>query len=259
MDGIADTLADRQRPDALRLRIMLSILNCAYRTTQAPTRQQRQRLAACLGMTEVKVRKWFERKRTQDVLAMHAAGAAGCSMPRMGTAEGCTYSGGDDIRVVTAATPPYQILGACESWQRFCGFGLSELVGKTLSIVQGPLTDEDTVLALMDAVERHDPIKATLINYTKNGIPFRHTVDISPLPADAGFLCVSREVTTLIDQGVLRRAAPSPSLSLASSSAASPIDQTVPIVEPVPASQTVQLREQACATSSASATHHGDC
>jgi len=241
MDGNADNVAEGQRPDLLRLRIMLRVLNCAFGTTQTPTREQRQRLAACLGMSEVKVRKWFERKRMEEVLAMHSAG---CSKPRVQATEkyiDLQSVAGDDMRVITAATPPYQILGACETWQRFCGFRLSELVGKTLSIVQGPQTDMDTIVALMDAVERHDPITATLINYTKNGIPFRHTVDISPLPGGAGFLCVSSDVVTLLDQGVMRRAMSSPSLSLDTSSAASPLADSS---EHLPDAQVFQLPEQ---------------
>ena len=78
---------------------------------------------------------------------------------------------------------------ASGDWLDFCGFHTSEIVGQTLKIIQGPETDADTIVALMDAVARVDSINVRLTNYTRHGsacpqrraLEQRHARATSPL------------------------------------------------------------------------------
>ena len=62
-----------------------------------------------------------------------------------------------------------QVMWASGDWLDFCGFQTAEIVGQTLKIIQGPETDADTIVALMDAVARVDSINVRLTNYTRHG------------------------------------------------------------------------------------------
>lgn len=73
----------------------------------------------------------------------------------------------------------YSVLWASEDWLNFCGF--TDIVGKSLKMLQGPETDADTADAIKFAAMRHEPITATLINYTKSHIPFQHTIHVEVL------------------------------------------------------------------------------
>ena len=73
-----------------------------------------------------------------------------------------------------------------EEWLNFCGFSRSEIVGETLKILQGEATDRDTTEAITLPALQRESITATLVNYTKRGWPFLHTVHVEPLVGAAG-------------------------------------------------------------------------
>jgi len=90
------------------------------------------------------------------------------------------------METFTSLYAPYEVLWSSADWLSFCGFTDSEVAGQTLKIIQGPDTDPDVLVALMDAVARLDTIHLTLVNYTKHGIPFTHTIDVEPLADSTG-------------------------------------------------------------------------
>ena len=86
----------------------------------------------------------------------------------------------------------------------FCGFQDSEVVGRTLQLLEGPKTDRDTVLALADAVDRLDTIDLTLTHHTRSGLPFTHTLQVEPLINTLGepvlYRVVSSNVQVILEQ-----------------------------------------------------------
>ena len=58
--------------------------------------------------------------------------------------------------------------------------------GQTLKVIQGPATDLAALTNIMESVRRREAITTTLLNYTKHGIPFVHTISIEPLTNSLG-------------------------------------------------------------------------
>lgn len=114
---------------------------------------------------------------------------------------------GMNMEVYMTLYPPFEMLWASDDWLDFCGWREPGIVGKvssgppdhalpspihsltpspssdglhaylppprrraqSLKVIQGPNTDGDAILALMDAVARLDSVRLTLTNYTRSG------------------------------------------------------------------------------------------
>lgn len=86
----------------------------------------------------------------------------------------------DGMVVMTQSQPPYSILWASEGWHSVCGYSSAEIVGRDLSLIQGPATDRGQVGLLMEAIRTRQPIEGlSLINYDKLNRAFRHTVSVA--------------------------------------------------------------------------------
>lgn len=117
-------------------------------------------------------------------------------------------SGGhaENMAVVCSATPPYAVVWASESWLRLCGFdSLNDILGRSLSCIQGPSTDSAALNKIIQAVKASRPCGMRLINYHRVGlVPFIHTVSVTPLHSTEGavtlFRATSTEVTWLCEQ-----------------------------------------------------------
>ncbi len=74
-----------------------------------------------------------------------------------------------------------KILHVNKHWVDLCGYDITEIDGKTCSILQGPLTDktqmEDTKVKMREGVAT----KMSVINYKKNGTTFYNNVIIAPV------------------------------------------------------------------------------
>ncbi|HYR58251.1 MAG TPA: PAS domain-containing protein [Chthoniobacteraceae bacterium] len=82
------------------------------------------------------------------------------------------------------------------AFSKLCGFSLDELRGKNLGpLLQGRLTDPAAAQRMHDAVHAARPCSETMINYRKDGSPYRVTIDITPiLKRDGSLRCfVARE------------------------------------------------------------------
>lgn len=93
---------------------------------------------------------------------------------------------GGIVQVITEVEPPYRVLSVSSGWQRLCGYSRDEVLGKPLSIMQGPRTEKDAIGALMRAVRAQMPASVRLTNYTKEGAPFVHQLSCEPLRDPAG-------------------------------------------------------------------------
>ena len=77
-----------------------------------------------------------------------------------------------------------------------CGYSLEELKGKSLGpILQGEKTDQATAARMRQAVHDYQPCREQLINYRKDGSPYRVDIEITPILDDAGapLFMVARE------------------------------------------------------------------
>lgn len=77
-----------------------------------------------------------------------------------------------------------------------CGYSLEELRGrKPGHVLQGPATDPAAVARVRDALRARRACRETLVNYHKDGTPYRADVRIAPFLGDAGELLwfVARE------------------------------------------------------------------
>lgn len=103
-------------------------------------------------------------------------------------------------RPALIARPDGKIVWCNMAWCTLCAFnGPEDAIGRDLRCIQGPGTDKVELMRLMDAIRSHaSAISATLINYDRHGMPFRHTVDVVPLADPQGevslFRATSRDV-----------------------------------------------------------------
>ena len=77
-----------------------------------------------------------------------------------------------EARVITANQPGNPIVHVNGAWTKLCGFTQEESEGKSLSILQGPGTDGETVGKLMEDINQGHPSSMTVTNYNKEGNSF---------------------------------------------------------------------------------------
>jgi len=80
------------------------------------------------------------------------------------------------------------VISASAAWFLLCRFQEHEVIGRTLTCIQGPGTDRVVLKKLMEEVQKEQPVKVTLVNYTKDRQPFRHTVQVTPVWNAEGIL-----------------------------------------------------------------------
>lgn len=107
------------------------------------------------------------------------------------------------VQVITAGEEPFQIVWASEAWLRLCEYTPPQVLGHTLEIVQGPLTDRACVASLMDAIRRGEPITVSMINHTRTGKPFSHTLRVEPLRDSRGHVQCFQATSSAIDESVV--------------------------------------------------------
>jgi PAS domain S-box-containing protein len=89
------------------------------------------------------------------------------------------------------------------------GYSRDELIGASLSLLDGPNTDSGELDRIRDAMAAFQPVHAELINYTRNGHPYWVEVDMVPVAAESSgprhFVSVERDITEhKRDQDALR-------------------------------------------------------
>jgi len=91
----------------------------------------------------------------------------------------------DSLVVVTSCASPYPVLWASDAWLRMCDFSADELTGRSLRCIQGVGTDRQQLARLSEAAEAGVAVDdVSLINYTKQGRPFRHVLSMQPVFAN---------------------------------------------------------------------------
>ncbi|HYN53316.1 MAG TPA: PAS domain-containing protein, partial [Methylotenera sp.] len=108
-----------------------------------------------------------------------------------------------DIVLITEAepfsAPGPKILFVNDAFEQRTGFTREEAIGQTPRILQGPKTQRSELDRIHRALEKWQPVRAELINYTKSGEEFWVELDIVPVADENGlythWIAVEREIT----------------------------------------------------------------
>lgn len=89
-------------------------------------------------------------------------------------------------------TDPHQpdnpIVFANRAFQELCGYGADELLGRNCRFLQGEDTDPAEVARVRDAIAARRDVVVEIVNYHRDGTPFRNELYISPVYAPDGEL-----------------------------------------------------------------------
>lgn len=86
-----------------------------------------------------------------------------------------------------------------DAFERRTGFTRGEVLGRTPRILQGPRTDRSELERMKAALMAFQPVRAEVINYTKDGQEYWVELDIIPIANEAGrfthFVAIKRDIT----------------------------------------------------------------
>ncbi|MFN3615062.1 MAG: PAS domain-containing protein, partial [Rubrimonas sp.] len=109
----------------------------------------------------------------------------------------------NDVIVVTAAGPldaggPPMVF-VNDAFERLTGWTATEAIGRRPSLLQGPQTQRAELDRIRAALERGEPVRASLINHARDGAPYWVELDIAPIHDDRGrqthWVAVERDIT----------------------------------------------------------------
>lgn len=84
--------------------------------------------------------------------------------------------------------PDNPIVACNDAFVALTGYSREEVVGRNCRFLRGDLTEPEQTLMLREAVKEVRPVMVELMNYRKDGTPFRNAVMIAPLFDDDGEL-----------------------------------------------------------------------
>ncbi len=82
--------------------------------------------------------------------------------------------------------PDYPIVAVNPAFCELTGYAEEEIKGRNCRFLSGPGTDRNAQAILRTAVQDGRPVLIELINYRKDGTPFRNAVMIAPVLAPGG-------------------------------------------------------------------------
>ena len=112
----------------------------------------------------------------------------------------------NDVILITEAEPfdepGPKILFVNDAFERLTGYSKEEAIGKTPRMLQGPKSDRKVLGEVREAMERWEPVRKELINYTKDGREFWLEMDIVPVADETGWythwVAIERDITQRI-------------------------------------------------------------
>ena len=109
----------------------------------------------------------------------------------------------NDVIIITDAEPfdgaARKILYVNHAFEKVTGYSKAEAIGRTPKMLHGKNTDRDTRVRIADKLRLCQPVRETVLNYTKSGEQFWSEIDITPVLDAAGklthWMSVQRDVT----------------------------------------------------------------
>jgi PAS domain S-box-containing protein len=102
------------------------------------------------------------------------------------------FTAAEKTRMPMIITDPHQpdnpIVFANRAFQDLCGYGADELLGRNCRFLQGARTDPAEVARVRDAIAARRDVVVEIVNYHRDGTPFRNELYISPVYAPDGQL-----------------------------------------------------------------------
>lgn len=83
--------------------------------------------------------------------------------------------------ILTSSEHPFRIVYTNAAWSNLCGWESHEAAGATCALLQGRATDRDRTDELCDSASETGYGAAELINYKRDGTPFRNRVALIPV------------------------------------------------------------------------------
>jgi PAS domain S-box-containing protein len=86
--------------------------------------------------------------------------------------------------ISTVVTDPHAddnpIVAVNAAFERLTGYAAREIVGRNCRFLAGPQSEQDGTAMLRDAIREARPVLVELLNYKRDGTPFRNAVMIAP-------------------------------------------------------------------------------
>jgi len=109
----------------------------------------------------------------------------------------------NDVIIVTRARPTSgdgpEIVYVNQAFTDLTGYSAEEVLGRTPRLLQGPGTNKDTTARIRTALERGEPVRTEILNYTKAGTEYWIDLNIVPLRNAEGelthFAAIERDLT----------------------------------------------------------------
>lgn len=80
------------------------------------------------------------------------------------------------------------IIACNDAFMRLTGYAREEIVGRNCRFLSGPDTEPALTEVLRSAIRKRHPAMVEILNYKKDGTPFRNAVMVAPIFDDAGEL-----------------------------------------------------------------------
>lgn len=113
----------------------------------------------------------------------------------------------NDMIVITEADPIDEpgprIVYVNKAFERLTGYRKADVLGKSPRFLQGPETDRTQLDRIRAALERHESVRAVMVNYDRAGQGYHTEIDISPIFDDEDrcthFVAVQRDISERIN------------------------------------------------------------
>jgi len=84
--------------------------------------------------------------------------------------------------------PDNPIVECNAAFEALTGYGRDEIIGNNCRFLTGAGTEADLTELLRDGIRRRQPVMVEILNYKKDGTPFRNAVMVAPIFGAAGEL-----------------------------------------------------------------------
>ncbi|MCC6941617.1 MAG: PAS domain-containing protein [Novosphingobium sp.] len=82
--------------------------------------------------------------------------------------------------------PDNPIIACNDAFVELTGYAREEIIGRNCRFLRGAATEDDKALILREGIWRNQPVMVEILNYKKDGTPFRNAVMVAPIFDAAG-------------------------------------------------------------------------